>query len=475
MKDILIIARGNLANKFLSRINKIKNIIHNYYVIAYDENSAPKGLGENFTISYFDSTSLKKLKSVVKSREFDRCMIITDDEFDAKESYFNLKEIDPDLELYLLDRWGFGTEFKADNHLKIINSMSIITSRLIGFLPDSPVYADNIGIGKGEIMEVKIPIGSSFAYKKVGLLSQAKYKIPMIYRHNTYIITNYNTMILPNDSILVVGEPSALRSVYASIKRENGQFPSPFGLNIYLFLDMKTMSEEELNKLIEDSKSLNKILKNHKIYIKVINPTIGKIFDKIKALGEFDEIEVVVSYSDFEFKNSSEDIEKFQIGLIVTNNKFFDHHKVLLHELNVPVLSVGVKNLSQISKSVVISDGSGVTEESSIVFDVSSQFGFDVYLYYFNQTSGSDDKFITHYKNLSKLFKKNLVIIDEWTKNPIVSLENQNDFLQFIPFSEKILHKRLTSGLSKDLDRMYYKLSGSYQLFIPSDFKYDDF
>ncbi|KAA6455438.1 hypothetical protein DYQ86_27600, partial [Acidobacteria bacterium AB60] len=150
--------------------------------------------GENITIQRFDPTSFEKLRLGIHEK-FDIFMVIMDEKIDTFSVYQNLRKIDKNKEIYLLDKWGLLDEIDDDNHTKIIDALSILTSRLIGYLPDHPILADSIGLGKGEIMEVKVPIGSSFSYKKIGLFStQKEFKIPMIYRHNKAITAQFGTM-----------------------------------------------------------------------------------------------------------------------------------------------------------------------------------------------------------------------------------------------------------------------------------------
>ena len=252
MKQVLIIASGKFARHFLSKVCKIKDVIRSYRVIAKNTDAVPTELENesNFSVEIFDSTSIERLRVVLAEEEFDRCIVIMEDEFDTKVTLENLKTLAPDLELYVADFWGLLRENKNEAHVKIVNTLALNSSRFIGFLPDSPVFADNIGLGRGEIMEVKVPVGSSFAYKKISTLSNAKYQIPMIYRHNNYIVTTPGSRIYPNDTILVVGEPSALRAVFAEVKKQSGQFPSPFGLNIFALIDMRKMSDDEIARTV---------------------------------------------------------------------------------------------------------------------------------------------------------------------------------------------------------------------------------
>lgn len=225
-----------------------------------------------------------------------------------------------------MDLWGFDEEFKSDHRLKLIDARKILSSRFMDFLPDVPVIADNIGLGIGEIMEVKVPIGSSYVYRHVGNIRKKKWKIAMIYRHQNYIIAAPDTIILPNDVLLIVGEPRVLQSVFRAVKKEPGQFPNPFGNNIYLILDMKNMSDDEMDSLIKDSLLIHSKLNSKKLFIKVINPTLSNMFNKIKNLAT-NSVYVIIDYFSFGINITKSNMGEFDIGLIITDTKTFKRKK----------------------------------------------------------------------------------------------------------------------------------------------------
>ena len=111
--------------------------------------------------------------------------------------------------------------FAKDKHLDIVDIRDIAASRLMDYLPDLPVLADNIGLSEGEIMEVKVPIGSSYMYRHISSVAQKKWRIALIYRGSEIILPKPNIMIQPSDILLIVGDPNVLQNVYRSIKRES--------------------------------------------------------------------------------------------------------------------------------------------------------------------------------------------------------------------------------------------------------------
>ena len=114
-------------------------------------------------------------------------MIMLKDGFDTVSVYNNLRQISKKTEILMLDLWGLGG-LEDDSRLTVLDARAVLTARLMDFLPDIPVVADNLGLGKGEIMEVKVPVGSLFMYRHISSITQKKWRIAMIYRGSNFMI-----------------------------------------------------------------------------------------------------------------------------------------------------------------------------------------------------------------------------------------------------------------------------------------------
>ncbi|NLY04267.1 MAG: potassium transporter TrkA [Campylobacter sp.] len=464
MKNILVVCDGILAKNFLKTIATLKNINHTYTIVYNnDETISEEFKADNIVLEKFDATSLFKLRECCASK-FHSFMIILDDKQSTKNVYLNLKKISFESEIYMLDNWKIIDEIEDDKYLKTIDSIEILTSRLVGYLPDYPVLADDIGLGAGEIMEVKVPIGSSYAYKRVGMFVNSKYKIPMIYRHNEAIVTKFNTMIFPNDTLLMVGEPAILKDVYSTIKTAHGQFPAPFGVSIYLIIDMANSCKNDIKNITASAKYINSTITSHKLYIRIINPTNVDDVKTLVNLETDESCEVMIEYKE-QVNIMKSDVERYKIGMVISCDDFFEKHKKYFYELRTPVLTLGDFPVNELKKGIVLLSSKSTTIGASVVFDLCSQLGLDVYIYYYDQTQ--KEELISYYTELSELFNKKLFIINSDTKNPFYELADESKFLQFVPFNESILKRNFRSNLSKDLDELYFKLERNYQLFIP--------
>lgn len=464
MKKILIIADGILAKQFLEKVMETEAGENSYTIITYKEETIPKKRPENFKFFEFDPTSYEKL-AIILNEQFFQIMIIMSNELDVKATYTNIRKVDSKVRIVIMDRWDLKIE---DKRLLMLNSREILASRFTDHLPNTPIVAQNIGLGIGEIMEVSVPVGSSYAYRHLASIEQSKWKIAAIYRSNTLILPRPALMLLPNDLLLMIGDPKVLQSVFKSIKRELGQFPSPFGSSIYCLIDMLRMDDTAIDSLINDALLLHSKLNSNKLHVKIINPTYSKVLDKVKSYSNH-HIHVMIDY--FETnprKVLREDTEKMDIGLIVVMNHFFQKNKKTLYKTKLPIFKMGKRGFGGLNQGVVLSnDAHEIEQESSVIFDVATQLSLELKLYSYNPDhENAKNSLIEHFDNLSKIFGREVDVVQS-DKNPLVKLRNKDNILQFIPFSPKILEANFFSIFSTDMEKLHFKLANNYQLFIP--------
>ena len=267
MKKILIISDGDAGEHFIKRTIDTYTSENIYYVVERKSREYDGANPKRYKFYEFDSTSFYKLANLLKM-EFVQVVIAMDHQLDVEHTIKNIRTVKNQLRIIVLNRWNLVNE---DPNIVLINSNEILASRLIDYLPNVPVIAQNVGIGEGEIMEVLVPFGSSFVYRHIGVIEQKKWRIVAIYRNRELVMPSRRRMIQPNDLLVLVGDPTVLKSVYRAIKRELGQFPEPFGSNIYLYLDMNILNFSTMTDFLRRSIFVHSQLK-HKLIIKVVNP-----------------------------------------------------------------------------------------------------------------------------------------------------------------------------------------------------------
>jgi hypothetical protein len=467
MKKILIIADGKTAHRFLQRVISTDATSNKYFVVYYNDKTLPETKVEKFSYYKFDPTSFSKISTLVKNEDFYQCMIITDTKTDLEESYKNIRKIDSKIQIAIVDQWDLQYN---DPNITVTDAHDTLSNIFSNYLPDLPLFAQNLGLGTGEIMEFKIPFGSPYIYRHIRNIDQKRWRISAIFREHKLLLPSPSMMLLPNDSILAVGNPNVLKGVYKSVKREFGQFPIPFGENIYCYIDMKIMSDKDIEILTNDTMILHSKLNSNKLFFKVVNARFSKVLDKIKSYGNSNMIIEFDFHSDDFEKIISKDIEINYIGLIITNQKFLNKNIEFLYHLKLPIFKVARSGFFTIEELVYLSSNSKKSEKvSSIIFDVSSQLKIEITLFDVHlENSEEQEKIISHFQNLAKLFDEKIKIL-KTKRNPIMELETRDNFLQFVIFEKKMLSSKFTSYFSTDIEKHYFRFKNNYQLFIPSE------
>ena len=465
MKKILIISDGNVGKHFIQRAIETYTSENIYYIVQTKEKRFENVNPARFKFYEFDPTSLYKIANLLKM-EFVQVFIAMDSVVDVENTIKNIRTIKKQLRVIVLNQWNMENE---DPNVVLINSNEILASRLLDYLPNVPVIAQNVGIGEGEIMEVLVPFGSSFVYRHIGVIEQKNWRIVAIYRNRKLVMPSRRRMIQPNDLLVLVGEPAVLKSVYRAIKRELGQFPEPFGSNLYLYLDMNIVNHSTVEELVRRAVFVHKKFK-HDLIIKVVNPANIEILSYIK---EYRDINVMVDI-DYDSVNLEKgfhsDIKYHHVGLVIVSKEMFANFRVrnTLYEAHVPVLKISERPFSSVKDAaLILSDNRDFEKVSATIFDISEQMNFNIELYnYMNEHQDDKEQVIEHYYNLSTIFSKSIKVFKE-NENPIRILKQKDDFIQILPFTKKLTTRRIYSLFSTDSERLHYKLDDYHQIFIP--------
>ncbi|ECT4084243.1 TPA: COG3400 family protein [Campylobacter jejuni] len=464
MNNILIIIDGILAKHFLERLCFEKGL--GYFFTVVCQNSEKNNLNissEYIDLYYFDPTSTARLENIM-SKDFKQAFIYMQDEFETKKSYEALRSLNPNLEIEIMDFWGLSVN---DTHANLADARMTLSRRFMDFLPDIALTAQYIGLGVGEIMEVKIPAGSIFAYRHISSIQQKRWRIVLIYRNSKIYFVKPSFVLEPNDSILIVGDPVVLQSIFHNIRGKAGQFPMPFGSNVFALIDMKNMNQNMQERVLDTTLKLTQKSNAKRFFIHVINPKLGVMYEKLKKLSE-DKEGVFFDYFNTDFKQISTWLQNNDIGLVVTDIKNFEKEKQAFFDLKIPIMKVGEASFDELKEAIILSaDESELENNANVITDLSKQLDFGVILYYYNPNSQNTTDMEEYFRSLSKLYDKNIQIINKNDENPLLNLQYREDLLQFVSFQKELLNRDFGRNLSTNLNRHYYKMRQNYQLFIP--------
>jgi hypothetical protein len=466
MKKILIVSDGVIGHHYIERVIGTYTSENLYYVVQTQENKFQGYNPARYKFFQFDPTSFYKISNLLKM-DFWQVILVIENLNDLEYTIKNIRMYKPSIRIIALDLWN---AVSPNDDIEWVNMQELIAANLIDYLPNIPVLAKNIGMGMGEIMEVIVPFGSSFVYRHIGSIEQNNWKISAIYRNRQLIIPSDNKMIQPNDTLVLVGDPAVLRSIYRAIKRELGQFPAPFGSKIYLYIDMSIDKASSIMALVRRSIYIQKKLRQPLI-IKVINPGDIDVLRMIKASVQ-SSITIEISYAVREDEAQIlNDIKQYHIGLFLVSSTAFSIPSIRkkLYAGNVPVLKLAERSFSSLRESVVVLSEEGHIENiSTTIFDVSSQFGFNLELIdYANEEERHKREVIEHFNNLSTIFSKS-IHVSEQEENPVRELCKRDNFLHVLPFTTKMFINPFIAFFSTDPEVLYRKLGRFHQLFIPT-------
>ena len=412
-----------------------------YYVTCYKADTTPDKLGKNVTLIDADPTSFSKLSHIMAGTKFSNIFIVMDEIEDARYVLKNIALIKTKLRVVLVNQWDDNEIGKEQENITIVHTHDLIAAHLYDQLPNVPLVAQNVGLGKGEIMEVHIPFGSSYAYRHIGSIVQRKWKIAALYRDEKQILPTNATMIKPNDTILILGKPLVLDGVYRTINKRMGLFPEPFGKNIYLILDFRH-DKKNCIRYMEEALYLLEKLEDKVLHIRVLYPNDFELLDRLKHY-ESDNVSLSISYKNEDMCSLIEfDIHEYNIGLVMGSIPAFeaDSLKNTLYNLRKLVYLFGDISLAYTKTSVVLmSENEKMESISSTAFDITETLGLSLKLCDFDPEGEfkSKEMIVEHYESLTHIFNMD-INIEQKVANPIRELTKMSDILQIAPFEEHL-------------------------------------
>lgn len=469
MKRVMLLLDGIVAKGLLNRLVLLDTSHSNYDVVYMDDNLPSEIKPPNFTFYKFDPTSYSKLKLVMSKVSLSYVVVAMANKNDTLSVVENIVSINSSLQFNVFNEWGL--KFNNEN-IQNYNAVDVLSNGLIESLPGVPVVAQNIGLKQGEIMEIRIPFGSSYAYRYIGSILQKDWKIFALYRNDILINVKPTVILKPNDIILIVGKPKVLLQVFNAISKSHGHFPMPFGKNIYVYLDMYLQDENEIINAVKKARYLTERMKNSKLIIKITRPTTVKLIHEIKShIADVEHSIIKYDYHNSGVKNILKaDIKTFDVGLVVITNRLLED-KAFINEticLSIPIFKAGKEKIYE-SKviTIVLNNSTHYEQISPMVFDITSQLKLKLRIIDSDPIGDIDrTNLIDHLENLSKIFNQDAKI-EINNKNPIKVLQEQTNQLQILPLRDDILKKRLFHFFSDDSDCISYDLKDFNQIMIP--------
>ncbi len=442
MKNILILADGSIAKHFVEWVGRKRVADNRYYVTCFNEGAVPEKMAKNITLIKADPTSYARIRHIMDEVKFSHVFIVMQNKEDALYTLKNVRLVEDKIRVIFVNQWDDPEAGRNEENVTVIDTDELIAAHLYDQLPNVPVIAQNVGLGKGEIMEIHVPFGSTYAFRHVGSILQRKWKIAAIYRKEKQILPTNATTILPNDTLLVMGKPLVLEGVYRTINKRIGLFPEPFGKNLYLLLDFRYDKAQALFYLKESLYMLQR-LEEKQLYVRILHPNDFALIDTLKSF-ESENVTVSVCYDENDLEHLVEyDIQEHDIGLVLSSIEAFKEENVMqtLYALRKVVYLFGDEVLESIDKAVILmeDDDRKMESISATAFDVTESLGYEMCLCDFDPEGEFENKhiIIEHYETLSHIFNMEIEISQK-ISNPLRELSGMENTIQIAPFEKKL-------------------------------------
>ena len=466
MKNVLIIAEGKVAKIFLEFLSEKYRGNNNYTIISNDAEIL--AFGEVFKVLKAEPTSAFFLSPLI-SQNLHSIFVILSNSAKSNEVCRIIRESASEIPIIvLLKQKAFLSEnLSKDANISVVSSDFLSAKSLIEKVPNIPIIARGFGLNKGEIMQINVPFGSAYCHISVGSILQKGWSIAGIYRQHSLILAKEQTIILPNDSILAVGEPKVLNKIYKRINNTKHNFPAPFGRDIFVYIDFRISTNAEIIGTLKDAIWLHKRIKNDNLVINVLNGYDGRLLQYAQNLASSD-IFVRVEKGNIMQKISQDSAEK--MGLIIVPCGIFSSSKnrKILYKANRPILKVGREvRLSEVAESVAMTQDSAFVQNIAYnIVDISAQLKLNILLYEFEVNGEYNEYLATYYRNLCKIFHKKAIFQRTNANNPIFWLYRQS-VLQFIPLEIDIVKSRFSWLLEKNSHYLSLFINKNPQILLP--------
>jgi len=116
-----------------------------------------------------------------------------------------------------------------------VSSANAMASALVSRIPGVVTTTSEVGLGQGDILQVRVLPGSPVVGNQIRHVATREYLVGAIYRDGKLVVPHGDTVIEAGDQVLLVGEPSTLGAVAEYFRLGGAQFPHQFGQSVVIW------------------------------------------------------------------------------------------------------------------------------------------------------------------------------------------------------------------------------------------------
>jgi hypothetical protein len=241
---IIFCGLGYFEEQLISRI-KDKHIV----VIEQDKEKAERVGKEysNIDVVIGDASSILTWKKLNLEDVEHVIVAFKDSDVSLEVCFFVRKTFKMDTPILVIVYSNDSEEKFAEFGVTLIKPLETAINLVLNKLDKNFSRAIDIGMKKGEIIELNVLSKSHLTDRKLKSIKPSNWHVAAVYRNNEILIPTGNTKIEVGDKIVIFGEPKVLENLANIFLKGIPQFPLQYGkiLSYYLFYikDLKFMDE----------------------------------------------------------------------------------------------------------------------------------------------------------------------------------------------------------------------------------------
>ncbi len=180
-----------------------------------------------------DATSILVLREAGTAHAYALLAATSEDDANIEASRLAVELGVPEVLCRLTDV-GRVEEVRAIGARPVTGVMALIGS-LTASLPGVAVTTSEVGLGEGEILQVRVMPGSLVIGRPLHEIATREYLVAAIYRDGELVVPHGDTLVEAGDQVLLVGDPITLRAIADYYRLGAAQFPMQFGRSLVVW------------------------------------------------------------------------------------------------------------------------------------------------------------------------------------------------------------------------------------------------
>jgi Trk K+ transport system NAD-binding subunit len=230
---IIIIGLGEVGLELLKKISKEFDIV--CVDLSSEAADTAKTIRSDCRIITGDATSRLVLEKA-EAAEADAIILTTTAEEVNIEAARVLKEHFESKRVIAIGSTKAGIEALDSFGAEVENIFTASATAIRNKLEQTTRAAHAVGLGKNEILEVEVHPHSRLSNRRISSLTPIRWRIGIIYREENIIIPSRDTVLKPKDRVIILGDPSVLKTVSEILTFRFERFPLEYGSTVIAYL-----------------------------------------------------------------------------------------------------------------------------------------------------------------------------------------------------------------------------------------------